>query len=318
MSCELIMTVEEMQDRKAWLEMRKTGIGGSDAAVVLGISKWKSPWDLWLEKTGQVEIEDFSNDYIEAGNRLEPVIADWFCDKTGKKVRRCGMLRSKEYPWMLADVDRLIVGENAILECKTAAQWKGEEWSEDNLPDAYYLQVQHYLAVGGYDKAYIAVLIGGHKFVWKEIPRNDDDIAVIIEKEEQFWKKNVIEKALPDADGSTACAKAISLYYEGGGTEAVELDGEYDLLCRDLKALKEDVKKLELAIATKENKLKIALGNGEFGRSAKYNVYFKTKNRTAFNSKQFEKDYPELYEKYVKNTSYRSLHINVSKARMDD
>jgi predicted phage-related endonuclease len=78
------------------------------------------------------------------------------------------------------------------------------------------------------------------------------------------------------------------------------------------------VKKLELAIATKENKLKIALGNGEFGRSAKYNVYFKTTNRTAFNSKQFEKDYPELYEKYVKNTSYRSLRINVSKARMDD
>ena len=319
MSCELIMTVEEMQDRKAWLEMRKTGIGGSDCAVVLGISKWKSQWELWLEKTGQVEIEDNSdNEYIEAGNRLENTIAEWFCDKTGKKVRRCGMLRSKEHPWMLADVDRLIVGENAILECKTAAHWKLEEWNEDNIPDAYYLQVQHYLAVGGYDKAYIAVLVGGHKFIWKEIPRNDDDIAVIIEAEERFWQKNVIEKALPEADGSDGCTKAISLHFEGGETEAEELEGDYDLMLRDLEALKEDRKKLDLAIATCENKLKVRMGNAEFGRSAKYNVYFKTTNRNAFNSKQFEKDYPELYSKYLKTTSYRSLRVLVSKARMND
>lgn len=318
MSCELIMTVEEMQDRKAWLEMRRTGLGGSDCAVVLGISKWKSPWDLWLEKTGQAEIEDFSNDYIEAGNRLEPVIADWFCDKTGKKVRRCGMLRSKEYPWMLADVDRLIVGENAILECKTAAQWKGEEWTEDNLPDSYYLQVQHYMAVGGYDKAYVAVLIGGHKFIWKEIPRNEVDIEALIEAEQYFWEHNVIAKELPDADSSKACAKAIAEHFKGGATEAEDLEGDYDILCRDLKSLKDDLKKLESVIAEKENKLKVRMGNAEFGRSAKYNVYLKTTNRDMFNAKQFEHDYPELYKKYIRTTSYRSLRVHVSKARMND
>lgn len=318
MSCDLIMTVEEMQDRKAWLEMRKQGIGGSEAAVVLGISKWKSPWDLWLEKTGQVEIEDFSNDYIEAGNRLEPVIADWFCDKTGKKVRRCGMLRSREHPWMLADVDRLIVGENAILECKTTASWKGGEWDEDNLPDSYYLQVQHYMAVGGYDKAYVACLIGGNKFIWKEVYRNEEDIQLLIEAEKYFWEHNVIAKELPDADGSDACAKAIAEHFKGGGTEAEDLEGEYDLLCRDLTALKEDKKKLEQVITEKENKLKVRLGNSEFGRSAKFNVYFKTTNRDAFNSKQFQKDYPELYSKYLKTTSYRSLRVHVSQARKDD
>lgn len=313
------MTVEEMQDRSKWLEMRKTGIGGSDAAVILGISKWKSAFELWMEKTGQMEPEDISdNEYIEAGNRLENTVAEWFCDRTGKKVRRCGMLRSKEHPFMLADIDRLVVGENAILECKTAAHWKLEEWSEDNLPDSYYLQVQHYLAVGGYDKAYIAVLIGGHKFIWKEIERNEDDIAVLIEAEERFWQKNVIEKALPEVDGSEGCAKAITTHFQGGEEEAVELEGDYDICCRDLEALKEERKKLDTIIAEKENKLKVRMGNGEFGRSAKYNVYFKTTNRNAFNAKQFEKDYPELYQKYIKTTSYRSLRVLVSKARMED
>lgn len=319
MSCELIMTVEEMQDREAWLKMRKTGIGGSDAAVVLGLSKWKSPFELWMEKTGQTEEVDIGdNEYIEAGNRLEQTIADWFCDKTGKKVRRCGMLRNKEHPFMLADIDRLVVGENAILECKTAAQWKLHEWDEDNLPDTYYLQVQHYLAVGGYEKAYIAVLVGGHKFIWKEIPRNEEDIEVLIKAEEEFWNKNVIEKALPDVNGTEGCSQAIQRYFEGGDTEAIELEGEYDILCRDLKALRDDLKKLENVIAEKENKIKVRMGNGEFARSAKFNVYFRTKSRSAFNSKQFEKDYPDLHLKYMKNTQYRSLIVKESKARKDD
>ena len=318
MSCELIMTVEEMQDRKAWLEMRKQGLGGSDAAVVVGLSKWKSQWDLWLEKTGQVEIEDVDNEYLEAGRRLEDTIAQWFCDKTNKKVRRCGMLRSKEYPWALADVDRLVVGENAFLECKTAASWKLDEWEGDNLPDAYWCQLCHYMFVGGYEKAYIAVLVGGNKFIWKEVCRNEEDIEALIEAEKYFWEHNVVAKELPEVDGSKACAQAISAHFNGDGTEAIELESEYDLLCKDLEILKDEKKKLELAIATKENKLKVALGNGQFGRTAKFNVYFKTTNRTTFNAKQFEKDYPELYNKYLNNTSYRSLRIHESKARMND
>ena len=319
MSCELIMTVEEMQDRKAWLDARRQGLGGSDAAVVLGISKWKSPWDLWLEKTGQVEIEDKSdNEYIYWGNVLEDLVANRFCELTGKKVRRCGMLRNKEYPFILADVDRLVVGENAFLECKTTASWKEEEWDGDNLPDAYYLQLQHYMLCGSYDKAYIACLIGGNKFIWKEVYRNEDDIQALLEAEKYFWEHNVIAKELPDVDSSDACAKAIAEHFKGGGTEAEDLEGDIDMLCRDLMVLKEDRKKLDDIITEKENKLKVRMGNAEFGRSAKYNVYLKTTNRNMFNAKQFEKDYPELYKKYIRTTSYRSLRVHVSKARMED
>lgn len=323
MSCELIMTVEEMQDRKAWLDARRQGLGGSDAAVVLGISKWKSPWDLWLEKTGQaVDAEDEDDEKRQNrlffGSESEEMIAKWFTMKTGKKLRKCGMLRSNEHPFMIADIDRLVVGENAIVEIKTTSAYNADEWKDGKVPPQYIIQGLHYMAVGSYDRCYFVCLIGGQEPVIVPMEREEEEIEALIEAEKYFWEHNVIAKELPDVDGGNACAKAIAEHFKGGGTEAEELEGEYDLLCRDLEALKEDKKKLELIIAEKENKLKVRLGNSEFGRSAKYNVYFKTANRDAFNSKQFQKDYPELYGKYIKTTSYRSLRVHVSKARMDD
>lgn len=326
MSCELIMTVEEMQDRKAWLQMRRTGIGGSDAAVIVGQSKWKSPWDLWLDKTGQAEIEEDESDEkrqdrLFFGSESEEMISKWFTNKTGKKLRRCGMIRSIENPFMLADVDRLVVGENAIVEIKTTSAYNSSEWENDKVPPAYLIQGLHYMATGSYDKCYFVCLIGGQEPVIRTLTRDEEveeQIEALVEAEKYFWEHNVIAKELPDVDGSKACAQAISKHFNGDGTEAVDLEGEYDLLCKDLEILKEERKKLDLAIATKENKLKVALGNGQFGRTAKYNVFFKTTNRTTFNSKQFEKDYPDLYNKYLNNTSYRSLRIHESKARMND
>ena len=141
MNTKLIMTVEEMQDRKKWETMRKIGIGGSDAAVIAGMNRWKSPYQLWLEKTGQVEPEDLSdNEYIYWGNVHEQAVANRFTELTGLKVKKCGMLQSLDYPFMIANVDRLVVGENAGLECKTANGFKTKEWEGNNVPDSYYLQ----------------------------------------------------------------------------------------------------------------------------------------------------------------------------------
>lgn len=323
MSATLVLTWEQCQDRKLWASERLKGIGGSEAGIILGLNKWKSQWDLWLEKTGQVEIEEDESDEkrqnrLFFGTESEEMIAKWFTGKTGKKLRRCGMLRNNENPFMIADVDRLVVGENAIVEIKTTSAYNKEEWADDKVPPQYIIQGLHYMAVGGYDRCYFVCLIGGQEPVIAPLERDDYEIEALIEAEKYFWEHNVIAKELPDVDGSNACAKAIAEHFKGGGTEAEDLEGEYDLLCRDIAALKDDKKKLELVIAEKENKLKVRLGNSEFGRSAKFNVYFKTANRDAFNSKQFQKDYPELYRKYLKTTSYRSLRVHVSQARKDD
>ena len=114
MNAKLIMTVEEMEDRDIWAKLRNSGIGGSDAAVIAGLNRWKSPYQLWLEKTGQVEPEDLSNnEYVYWGTVLEQVVADRFCELTGKKVYRKGMMQNANDEWMLANVDRLVVGEKA-------------------------------------------------------------------------------------------------------------------------------------------------------------------------------------------------------------
>ena len=153
-------------DRKAWLEARKQGLGGSDVATIAGLSKWKSQVQVFLEKTQAIEQEDVQSEAY-FGNVLEEVVAQEFAKRTGLKVqRRNAILQHPAYPWMLANVDRLIVGERIGLECKTASEYL-KKWEGEEIPVTYLLQCQHYMAVTGYEAWWIAVLIGGNKFVYK-------------------------------------------------------------------------------------------------------------------------------------------------------
>lgn len=140
-----------MNANAEWLALRKTGIGGSDAPVVCGMSPWKSALELYLEKRGEAEPEDLSdNDAVRFGTLLEDVIADEYVRRTGRKVRRVNrQLRAKDHPFMVANLDRDVVGQPRILECKTAGIHAKDEWGEqgtDEVPEYYLLQCTHYLA----------------------------------------------------------------------------------------------------------------------------------------------------------------------------
>lgn len=205
--CDLILSCHEAEtDHEKWLETRNAGIGGSDASVIMGLNPYKSPYQLWLEKTGQAEAPDLS--HVQAvywGSKNEANVADWFQETTGKKARKLGTLRSRAYPFMLANVDRAVMGEEAGLEIKTAGVSQAKKWKGDEIPDAYYCQCLHYLAVTGADRWYIAVLIGGNDAIYKVVERNDDDIKAIIEAEADFW--HLVEtNTPPPVDGSASCA----------------------------------------------------------------------------------------------------------------
>lgn len=316
MDAKLVMSVEQMEkDRDAWLKLRNTGIGGSDAAIIVGLSHWRSPFQLWALKTGQVVEDEIDNDFLHFGRVLEQVVADEFELRTGKKVRRCGMLQNNTYPWLLASVDRLVVGEDTGLECKTAASWKADEWDEDSLPDSYYIQCCHYCLVTGFKEWWIAVLIGGNKFIYKKVTPSEEDLKMLFEAEKKFWEENVIAKALPDIDGSVQCNEWLRSIYKGGDTEAKDLDDEWDILLNDMDDLKKDKKKVEEAIRLRENKLREFLGNTEFARSRRWNIFYKPRPSRRFDVEQFTKDYPQLAEKYTKTSSARPLYIRISKAR---
>lgn len=309
MKGKLIMTVAEMQNREAWLAMRNKGIGGSEAACIIGMSKWKSPFQLWLEKTGQVEPEDISDkECVYWGNVFEQAVADRFCIETGKKVRRQGMLQDELYPFMFANVDRWVVGENAGLECKTTNAFNKDEWEGDNIPDAYYCQCQWYMMVTGADKWYIACLIGGNSFVWKEVPRNEETITALRDAAIIFWTK-VADKQMPEVDGSKNCSEALLRSFPGGQMDEVMLpDDTADFA--NLLEMKKLYKDLEKQIKEQENKIKKALGDNEVARTTNYKITWKTQGSIGkFDRKAFDVDYPGVYDRYYTPGTTRKLTI---------
>ena len=302
MKGKLIMTVEEAQDRKAWEELRNKGIGGSDAAVIVGKNPWKSPYTLWAEKTGKIELEDLSNnEFVEAGNRLEQTVAEWFCDKTGKKVRRCGTLADEEVPYLMANVDRLIIGENAGLECKTANAFKGKDWEGDEVPAAYILQCQWYMMITGAEKWYIACLIGGNHFVWKEVPRNDDDIKALREAAISFWVNNVEANMPPDTDGTESTSDTLSKQYGQGIYDAMALPSS----AADWIARLDNLNRMEKMIAEQKteatNALKAMLGDYERGSYDDRIVsWVNVKARVSIDTKRLQAELPQVFEQYKK------------------
>lgn len=297
-NCDLILSVKDAEDHEKWLEARAIGIGGSDAAVIMGMNQYKSPYQLWLEKTGQVEPPDLSgNQYVYWGTRNESNIADWFQEETGKKVKRLGTLRSKEYPFMLANVDRTVVGENAGLEIKTAGVRQYRKWKDDEIPDAYYCQCLHYMAVTGADYWYIAVLLGGNEAKWKRIERNEEDIQHLIMAETDFWKL-VETKTPPPVDGSDSCAAALSAQYKGGDPNysiilLPVIDGVIASL-EDDRAIMDALKK---QITEKENRLKALLGNAEEGTTDHYRVLWKMQaGRSSVPLAKIKKQTPDIYQ----------------------
>ena len=298
---KLIMTVAEMADEKKWLEARREGIGGSDASVIVGLNRWKSPFQLWLEKTGKAEAEDLSgNEYVYWGKVLEEAVANRFCELTGKKVQRRGLLQMDDRPYIRASVDRMVVGENAGLECKTCNGFAAKEWEDDEVPAAYYVQCQHYMMVTGCERWYIAVLIGGNHFVWKEIPRNDNEIDLLLQAEIDFWHK-VEAGIMPEVDGSESCKDALAAEFRGGNAEPLTLPDAAEVIIERIRALDDAKKNTEEDIEHHKNQLRRLMGDYELGYAGDYKVTWKTQaGRTTVDSKALKAKEPDIYAKYAK------------------
>lgn len=184
-------------EHEQWLEERRRGIGGSDAAKVMGLSRWGGPFSVYQDKVNGVKAP-VDSEAVHFGNVLEDVVAQEFSRREGVKVRRRNaMTFSEEYPFMLANIDRELVGAKIGLECKTASAYKSGEWEGDELPDEYYVQVQHYCSVMGWEGCWIACLIGGQRFVYKYVPRNESFIGSMIRMERDFWEGHVLPQNPP-------------------------------------------------------------------------------------------------------------------------
>ena len=212
-------------DKKEWLKYRKQGIGGSDAGAVCGLNPYRTAIQVYYDKTSD-SIEDVDNEAMRQGRELEEYVARRFCEASGKKVRRANaMFYDEKNPFMLADVDRMIVGENAGLECKTASPYSEEKWRDDKIPLSYQLQCYHYMSVCNADAWYIAVLIYGRDFKYYRLERDDEVIENLIRIEKEFWNEYVLKQVIPDPDGSKTADAAIAERFKESKSITIPLTG---------------------------------------------------------------------------------------------
>lgn len=301
--------------RHEWLQARTKGIGGSDAGVILGLNKYKTPFELWLEKTGQVDPQEGDSEAIYWGNQMENVVAKEFEKRTDKKVRRSNFMYSHpDYPFIRANVDRLVVGESAVLECKTASAYLAKEWAGDEVPASYLVQVQHYLGVTGKEKGYIAVLIGGNRFVWKEIERDDELISMIFQAEKDFWENNVLAGVAPELDGSSAAEKYLAeKYAKSDPDKEIVLPKDFNAYLEEYFKIKENEKLIKAAKTEIENKLKAELKEAEIGRVGDYIVTWKKQVQKRVDSKALREKFPDIHQQVIKETSFRKLAVKEEK-----
>ncbi|WP_288746584.1 YqaJ viral recombinase family protein [uncultured Enterococcus sp.] len=280
-----------------WLLDRRRGIGGSDVATILGLNKWKSAYQLWLEKTGQVDLEHTESEPAYWGNVLEEIVAKEFQERTGKKVRRRNQVFEHPlHPFLRANIDRDVVGENAILECKTANAFLGKEWEGDEVPLSYLCQVQHYMNVLNKEYCYIAVLIGGQKFIWKRIDRDQELIDMITEKLVDFWETNVIEGVEPLIDGSEATQEFLKNRYSELDEVETTLPPAFDEIIDQKRELKKAKKDIEESIRQLDNEIISELGKrkASIGIAQKNIISWKLIATRRMNSNKLAEKYPEV------------------------
>lgn len=298
--------------REQWLKYRTQGIGGSDVSVIAGINPYRSVFQLWLEKTGQTEPCESGNECTHFGTVLEPIVKQEFTERTGIAVAEPKFIyQHKDYPFMLANLDGVVTvnGEECIFEAKTASAYKLNEW-ENGIPPEYMMQIQHYMAVTGSKKTYIAALIGGNHFVYKTVDRDEKMIADIIEMERNFWEENVFGGVEPNADGSDGTTAWLNERYSKSNGERIELPDETVSLCEEYSDISEQIEALSAEKDALSNRLKSLMKENEVGIAGRFKVSWKSVDSSRFDSTKFKADNPEMYGKYIKHSSYRRFGIS--------
>lgn len=308
----LISTVD--LPKADWLQYRKMGVTGTDAGAITGMNPFVSAFQVYQNKISDA-VEEYDSEAMRQGRDMEEYVASRFEEETGFKVRRANAIfQNEEHPIMLADFDRLVVGmpngQKAGLECKTVSPYSADKWSDGEIPLHYQMQVQHYLAVSGYDCWYIAALIFGRDFIIRKIERDEELIQYLITIEERFWSENVLKHIMPDPDGSSGCSEMIAkLYYKSDKDKTVPLLGCNEMLKRrqDIDDL---IKKLEQEKSAIEQKIKLEMQDASYGTTEEYRVSWTSFEQTRLDSKKLKEEQPDLYAKYCRSSSNRRFTVN--------
>ncbi len=301
------------ENQEEWLRIRKNHLTGSDIGAVCGMNPYKSAMQVYLDKISP-EIEVVDNESMRLGRDLEDYVARRFMETTGKKVRRSNaMYVHDQYSFMMANIDRLVIGERAGLECKTASPYQADRWKDGKIPEWYYLQCQHYMKVLEMDGWYLAVLIYGKGFQYTYLPRDEELLDHLIEIEKDFWENHIQAKVMPSPDGSKEADKLVQTYFHRKKGTVTRLIGLDEQITRR-NELVELIKKMQTEKKIIEQEIKMYLGKeqAQTGISDQYRVTWMEYETRRIDTERLKKERPEIYEGYSKVQKSSRLNIQVA------
>jgi putative phage-type endonuclease len=322
--CEAIAAYKDLTEED-WLELRKSGIGGSDAAAVMMDSKYNSPFSVCMEKTGRADREDLSdNEFVKVGNILEPlirdnVVCDYLKDEQGidaKAINPEHTYRSKEHPFMLMNPDGFLylfgLEKHAGLEIKTGSSYTLKNWGGvdgDDVPIQYYWQCQHYLAVSGLDEWFLFGLIGNQR-VLRIIERNEEDIQRLIEAERELWE--IIEQndplRFPLPIGLDSEMDILMQYGNPQNEETMDLSDSLHII-QEYQGMKNAEKAIHNGAEGLKAEIIFKLGNHKYGETPKHKVTFSRFETKRFDRKKFTKEHPTLAQEYITTSESGRLYV---------
>lgn len=312
-------------NRQNWLSERRKGLGGSDVAAMLGLSKYKTPYQLWLDKTGR-ETDDSSGEAAYWGNALEDIVAKEFAKRNGVKVQRVNdLIKHPTLDFAFANIDRAVINPDIsgnvrikdgrlttdqILECKTANQFLQNQWGDDaeSIPDYYLTQCQWYLGNTQADICHLAVLIGGQKFKQYQIQRDDELISILHDEAKTFWHDFVLADNPPDPTTIDDCLHRWARHTDGKVIDAdqslIELITEYKEMKAVLKDGEAEADALKLEIVKRIEDAECVVIDG-----SKKLLSYKAQSSKRVDSTAFKTAYPDLAEQFTKTSATRVLRV---------
>jgi predicted phage-related endonuclease len=264
-----------------------------------------------MEKTGY-PMEDISHKLaVKLGLKLEQAVAELFEEETGKKVHRVNeTVFHKKYDFLAANLDRKVEGEKAVLECKTTSAFRASEFKEDEMPGEYIFQCLHYLMVTGYDKAYLAVLIGNQDFKWITIDRDDQKLKDLEKREVAWWEKYIIRGVMPTEVMAQDDEALQTLYPHEKILQEIPLGDEASILFENLQAYEQDKFILEKEIDEAKNRLKQMIAENDCGTTDLYRATWKYQESIRVDSKKLKANHPKIYDKCSNKSSTRVFRWN--------
>lgn len=316
-----IIETNDLSHRE-WLDLRRSGIGGSDLAGIMGMSPYATPIDVYLDKTYQTETEEEENPLFWWGKKLEPLVVEKYCEMyPGEKIMSSpGMLKSKKWMWMIANLDGIVEadGKHGDFEIKTIGfatdEWGRDGGNEEDIPEKYYCQVAHYLAVTGFSYAVVAAFFMASREIRRYLIKRDESVIKnIVAIEEKFWKEHVQQNDPPIPTNSSDCNKLWA--YDKGTT--VTAGDDIVTAAQELRNLKSEVKLMQGSDgkggrkSELEAKIKNSMGDNQvlLGLDGRKICSWKTQTTRRFQTKEFAMAHPELDKKFRKESESRVFRL---------